>query len=342
MWIKHSFLWKTFRIGWQLKVSLIAYMMQNCKPSWSCKLHSYQEEFWREKARVYCFTDGDRNTSYFHRLARIRCTSKRMYVLKSGDQFLDKQEDIENHVVHYFSSLYASENSCAENDLVDKVIPSLVTFEDNAMLTNIPTLEEVKGALFTMNVAGAPGPDGFGGIFYQKFWHIVGVDVYNSILEFFTKGWMLPNLNSNLVVLIPKFNGAYRIEDYMPIALADFQFKIITKVLADRLSSIATKIISNQQRGFIKDRQIAYYICITSEAVNILDHKAYGGNLALTFDIKKFFDTIDWNIIFKVLNAFGFNVVFCNWVRLILISAKLSFYVNGQSIGFFACKRGVR
>lgn len=57
--------------------------------------------------------------------------------------------------------LYASENSYVENDLVDKVIPSLVTSKDNAMLTNLPTLEEVKSVVFAINVVDAPGPDGF-------------------------------------------------------------------------------------------------------------------------------------------------------------------------------------
>lgn len=61
-------------------------------------------------------------------------------------------------------------------------------------------------------------------------------------MQFFSKGWILPNLNSNLVTLIPKFTGADRIEDYRPMTLANFQIKIITKVIADRLALIATKI----------------------------------------------------------------------------------------------------
>lgn len=58
--------------------------------------------------------------------------------------------------------------------------------------------------------------------------------------------WILPNLNSNVVVLIPKLPAVDRIKQYMPIALANYQFKVITKVLADRLATIAPKFISNQ------------------------------------------------------------------------------------------------
>ncbi|XP_019438986.1 PREDICTED: uncharacterized protein LOC109344689 [Lupinus angustifolius] len=101
-------------------------------------------------------------------------------------------------------------------------------------------------------------------------------------------------MNSNSVFLIPKFPRAYRIKDFRPIALANFQFKVITKVLDDRLASIAPNTISTQQRGFVKGRHIQDCICIASKAINLLDHKTFGENLVVKLDIRKAFDTIDW------------------------------------------------
>lgn len=209
-------------------------------------------------------------------------------------------------------------------------------------LTRIPSCEEIKSAVFKMNNEGAPGPNGFGGCFYQAFWDIISQDVCKSVSQFFAQNWLLPNLNSNLVVPIPKVQNADKIEDYRPITLANFQFKIITRVLADKLSHIAPKIISPWQRGFIKGRNIKECICIASENANLIDYKAFGGNLALKLDIRKAFDTLDWNFLISVLDAFGFNNIFCNWTKTVLQLAKLSFLVNGKTEGFFACKRGVR
>lgn len=144
-----------------------------------------------------------------------------------------------------------------------------------------------------MNGEGARDLDGFGDCLYQNFWGIVGNDVCGSVLQFFEQNWLMSNMNSNLVVLIPKVSGADRIEDFRPIALANFQFKKITKVSDDRLASIAPKIISSQQRRFIKGRHIQEYICVASEAVNLLDYKSFGGSLAMKLDIKKAFDTLD-------------------------------------------------
>lgn len=149
-------------------------------------------------------------------------------------------------------------------------------------------------------------------------------------------------MNSNVVALIPKFPGADKLDNYRPIALANFKFKIICKVLADRLAAIAPKVVSGNQRGFIKGRHIQDCVCITSEIINLLEKRSFGGNIALKIDMKKAFNTLDWNFLIHVLQAFGFNATFCKWMRVILHSAKLSFSVNGHAVGHFPCKRGVR
>ncbi|XP_019442304.1 PREDICTED: uncharacterized protein LOC109347026 [Lupinus angustifolius] len=71
-------------------------------------------------------------------------------------------------------------------------------------------------------------------------------------------------------------------------------------------------------------------------------HKTLGGNLAIKLDVKKAFDTIDWKFLKDTLHAFGFASSFMYWIDVILKSARLSILVNGHSVGFFHCKRGVR
>ncbi|XP_019451876.1 PREDICTED: uncharacterized protein LOC109353976 [Lupinus angustifolius] len=243
-------------------------------------LSQAEEEFWKEKSRLNWQTSGDRNTSYFHNIAKIRYATKPMCILRHGDDTLLDRQDIDSHVLEYFTNLYASENETQPSNLIDSVIPNLVSEEDNIMLSKIPLEDEIKAVVFAMNGEGAPGPDGFGRFFFQ--------------------------------------------------------------VLADRLATIAPRIISKHQRGFIKDRHIHDCICIASEAINLLDHKTLGGNLALKLDVKKAFDTIDWKFLRDTLKAFGFANSFIQWIEVILNSARLSISVNGHSVGYFSCKRGVR
>jgi hypothetical protein len=152
----------------------------------------------------------------------------------------------------------------------------------------------------------------------------------------------MPNFNSNTLVLIPKLDNADNVNDYRPIAIANFKFKLISKIIADRLASVMPAITSIQQRGFIKGRSIKDCICLTSEAINVLQKRSFGGNLAIKVDIAKAFDTIQWSFLLRVLKAFGFNQKFCQWIHSILQSAKMSIAINGKQHGFFNCSRGVR
>ena len=96
-------------------------------------------------------------------------------------------------------------------------------------------------------------------------------------------------------MLIPKVPGAASMGDFRPIDLANFQLKVITKILADRLALICMRIISPQQRGFVRDRNISSCVIIASEVINLLPKKQFGGNVAIKVDFRKAFNTLDWN-----------------------------------------------
>jgi len=63
---------------------------------------------------------------------------------------------------------------------------------------------EIKTVVFNLNGNSAPGPDGFGGVFYYSCWDIIRIDVWNVVQQFFKQNWVLPGMNSNVVSLIPK------------------------------------------------------------------------------------------------------------------------------------------
>lgn len=95
---------------------------------------------------------------------------------------------------------------------MERVVPRLVNDQANNLLTMLPSQEEIHGAVFSLNADSARAPDGFGPIFFQNFWSIIKEDVIRAIMQFFTYGWILPNYNSNTLVLIPKVESAYYIE----------------------------------------------------------------------------------------------------------------------------------
>lgn len=111
--------------------------------------------------------------------------------------------------------------------------------------------------------------------------------------KFFNKEWILSHYNTNINVLIPKGHHANIIGQFTPISLENLKHKVTTKIIVDRLTSIMPHIISNERNNFIKGRSIKDYICLTYKAINILNKKCYGRNVALKIDIPKAFDSLN-------------------------------------------------
>ncbi|XP_062008504.1 uncharacterized protein LOC133725310 [Rosa rugosa] len=127
---------------------------------------SMQDSFLRSKSRVRWLVDGDRNTSFLHNMVKIRKVHRSMATIKVGSQVLQSHDQIASHVVQHFSSLFTKDESITNTGLVERVIPALVTEEENLMLAASPSIEEIRGAVMGMDGFSAPGPDGFGGSFF--------------------------------------------------------------------------------------------------------------------------------------------------------------------------------
>lgn len=115
---------------------------------------------------------------------------------------------------------------------------------------------------------------------------------------------MLHNYNSNTIVLVPKFM-LMQLIILGPTVLTNFKFKIISKILVDRLAKILSSIISLNQRGFIHGRKTKDCIYLTLEIMGVL-HNNFGGNIALKID------TNGLSFILRVLKVFGLNKTLCN------------------------------
>lgn len=120
------------------------------------------------------------------------------------DNFLTNHIEIANHVVNHFNNLFNSSFILLDNELIEYVIPNLSSKDINHLLTILPNVVETQYVAFALKPNSAPEPDGFSCGFFQKYMDIIKDDVVNDVLEFFSTNWILSNLNSNSIVLIPK------------------------------------------------------------------------------------------------------------------------------------------
>jgi len=141
----------------------------------------------------------------------------------------------------------------------------------------------------------APGPDGFIGAFFKASWETIKTDLLPAAIYFFNSHDQHFNLLNNAhIVLLPKKEDARTVGDFRPISLSHSIAKLISKVLASRLSTELDALVSRAQNAFIKKRSIHDNFLYTQNLIREL-HRASKPTLFLKLDIAKAFDTVRWD-----------------------------------------------
>lgn len=163
--------------------------------------------------------------------------------------WLTSQEDTSAHIYEYFSNLFHAIQG--DQQPVIAHIQSRVTQDDNSFLTKPFTAEEFKEATFSMHPDKSPGPDELNPGFYQNFWNDIGNDIFTSACSWLEAGTFPSYLNNTNIVLAPKGDHPESIRDLRPISLCNVLYKIISKVLANRLRPLIGSFISPEQAAFV-------------------------------------------------------------------------------------------
>lgn len=190
----------------------------------------------------------------------------------------------------------------------------------------------------------APGSDGFPGLFFQSYWDVVGNDIFEAVQSFFQEGILLREWNHTNVTLIPKEKNPELMIHFHPISLCRFIYKVISKVLANRLKPFIDGIISEQQSAFITGRQIQDNIIVAHEVFHFLKHKKSGpkSSVAIKLDLNKAYDKVCWDFLLKVMERMGFDRRWIVWVQQCICTIKYSINVNGGQICDVMPNRGLR
>ncbi|GKB81652.1 RNA-directed DNA polymerase, eukaryota, partial [Tanacetum coccineum] len=147
--------------------------------------------------------------------------------------------------------------------------------------------------------------------------------------------------NSSFVALIPKVTDAKFVNDFLPISLIGCVYKVVTKVLANRLALVISDLVSDIQSAFVAGRQILDGPFILNEILHWCKRKK---KQAMFFKVNfaKAYDSVRWDYLLDVLEAFGFGQTWCKWVRGTFSSAKASVLVNGSLSNEFSFHRGLK
>ncbi|KAK4388157.1 hypothetical protein Sango_2422300 [Sesamum angolense] len=201
--------------------------------------------------------------------------------------------DISNVFVAYYQRLLGGDRTDRAMDLryLRPWARHIITDEEASLLIRPITKDDVKAAVFDIEEDRAPGPDGYSSGFFKAAWPVVGEEITAAVMDFFTTGRLLKQVNATLITLIPK-------------------------------------------TAFVPGRSISDNVLLAQELFSGYNQCRLPPRCALKVDLRKVYDTVEWDFLLATLQLFGFPPTFNRWIEECVTSPHFSLYLNGEDGGF--------
>nr|GEU30543.1 RNA-directed DNA polymerase, eukaryota [Tanacetum cinerariifolium] len=278
-----------------------------------------------QKSKVSWAIEGDENSKYFHGIINKKRSHLAVRgVFEEGGWITDPTLVKKAFRVHFKSRFQKPSTSGLK---LNFEFPNRLS---SVLATNLErdvSHDEIKSAVWDCGENKSPGPNGFTFEFVRKYWKCIGPDFCGAVDHFFDNGSFAKGCNSSFIYLIPKVADAMFVNDYRPISLIGSVYKVVSKILVNRLSLVIEGIVSNTQSAFVADRKILDGPFILNEVLQWCK-KMHKKGLFLKVDFAKAYDSVRWDFLIDVLEAFGFGSKWCKWIRGTFCFAKALILVN--------------
>ena len=225
-----------------------------------------EETYWRQKSREIWLKEGDRNAGFFHRMENSRKRRNRLSQLRINGAWAIEQGTLDQDIVRAFKNLLSDPGDWKANH--EGLPLSRISELDAINLEQSVSEEEVFSALCEMNGDKAPGLDEFTITFWQFCWETVKADITRMFRDFHETGKFVRSLNTTFIVMISKKGGAVDFKDFRPISFVGSLYKLLAKVLANRLKRVMGKLVNKAQNTFFGGRQIQDGPLIANEIID--------------------------------------------------------------------------
>lgn len=153
----------------------------------------------------------------------------------------------------------------------------------------------------------------------------------------------MEDINNTFITLIPKVNNAENITQYRPISLCNVFYKIISKILANRIKNVIDDLISANQGAFIRNRNITDNIMITDEILRFMRlNKNEEYHMTIKIDMSKTYDRVEYKFLEKLLEKMDFNQRWIAWIMKCITTVSYKILVNGSPGNKIIPTRGLR
>ena len=254
---------------------------------------------------------------------------------------LDHTNDINKYVHSYYKNIYMSQENdiSVQNEFINFLEPT-VSEVDNEMLTKPLDLDDIYKALNSTENHKSPGIDGLPYEFFKTFWDILKDDLLEILTYALTNLSVTESQSLGIITLQPKSGDKKLLSNWRPITLMTCDYKLLTKIFANRLKCIVPQIISKEQfccpgKSIIDSNLVMRDVLYYCNENNIQ-------GAVLTLDWSKAYDRVDHNFLYAVLGKLGFCEAFIKVIQLFCSNVQSAVQVNGIITKSFDIGRGIR
>ncbi|GLT51155.1 hypothetical protein SLA2020_245850 [Shorea laevis] len=272
-------------------------------------------------------------------MAKGRRAHNNIAGLRCNGAWTDDPDMVKDEIARYFRRVFQGETW-------NRPKPGNIKFqqiseEKKEWLERPFSVEEIEEGLRSCDGSKAPGPDGYNFNFLKFAWHCIKEDFIKFFSEFHRNGKLVRGLNSSFIALIPKKLNATELKDYRPISLLGCVYKLLAKVLANRLKSVISEVVSDTQSAFVGGRQLVDSVLVLNEVVDEIKKRKQPA-FVFKADFEKAYDCVDWSFLDWMMESLGFGTKWRGWIMECLSTARISILVNGSPTRELEMGKGLR
>jgi len=294
------------------------------------------------RSRYCSVKEMDAPSAFFFNLEKKHVQQKMMCHLRRSDGSVTSDPtEMRRMTGDFYKLLYTAEScdiDCTKDLLKD--LPQLEE-EQKKELDDVITFHEVTEAMRQLSNGRSPGIDGLPVEFYRHFWDLIGPDIYEVILECIKNNALPMSCRRAVLSLLPKKGDLGLLKNWRPVSLLCLDYKIVSKVLANRLKHCLDLLIKNDQTYCIPKRSIIDSLFLVRDIIEF-NQKIKKDLGVLSLDQEKAFDRVDHEYLFKVLKGYGFGDVFISYIKLLYSNVYVMVKVGGGLSAPIPVTRGIR